>query len=185
MARTAAGTTALAEDVPPQREEFKAAEDFIPAPSEPVKRRRGRPPGSKNRTTVSRSRANLETQIGAFLVTINAPLQLIPALQKDALDQVEITALAKGINAQCEASPTFRKYVEQALKVTGATSLVGVVAIIAGRRAVRHNIVPIPEEAGGPAMVDAMLGASLSMMIGQGPINPNYSVMPDTPATAV
>jgi hypothetical protein len=168
---------APAEDISPVREEFRA-ETFSSAPDSLVApKRRGRPPGSKNKTTTSRASANIETQIGALLVTINMPLSLIPALQKDALDPVEIQALAKGIKAQCDASPTFKKYVEQALKVTGATSLLAVVAIIASRRAVRHGVVPIPEEMGGPAMVDALLGAALSTMSGQGAINPNLVVM--------
>lgn len=138
-------------------------------------RQRGRQAGYKLGTRSTRG--SLETQIGAFLVTFNTPLRLIPALQNDALDQVEILALAKSMDQECQRSARFRKYVEQMLRVQGATSLIAVVAIIAGRRVVRHGLVPIPDEMGGAATVDAMLGGAISMMSGQGAINPNLVVM--------
>lgn len=181
----------MVEDIAPAREEFIAEP---PEPDKPqelnadgsVKRKRGRPPGSKNKSGGSSpSRAgSLETQIGALLWTVNIPLQLIPQLQRDALDQIEITALAKAIDAECKKSATFRKYVESALKVQGATSLVSVIALIAARRVVRHEIIDIPAEMGGAAGVDLTLGALISTVSGQGIINPNLQAMKQEATTA-
>lgn len=147
-------------------------------------KRRGRPAGSTNLSggvRRSSTRASLETQIGAFLVTINAPLMLFAA--KDALDHVEIEALAHAIDQECQRSARFRKYVEQALAVQGGTSLVLVVAAIAGRRVIRHDLVEVPAPLGNDG-ADAALGAVISMTTGKGPINPNISVMPNKAAEA-
>lgn len=175
----------MVEDIAPARDEF-VAEKPEPETTQPelnpdgsVKRKRGRPPGSKNKSagTIGTRGGSLETQIGALLWTVNIPLQLIPQLQRDALDQIEITALAKAIDAECKKSATFRKYVESALKVQGATSLVSVIALIAARRVVRHEIIDIPAEMGGSAGVDLTLGALISTVSGQGIINPNLQAM--------
>lgn len=128
-------------------------------------KKRGRQAGSTNSGSSRVSRkGSLEKEIGALLVMVNLPLQMVPALQKDALDHVELTALAKALDQQCQTSPTFRKYVEQLLKVQGGTSLVAVVAMIAARRAIRHEILPveIPEEIGGAAGVDMMIGQAIA-----------------------
>jgi hypothetical protein len=161
-----------------------ATDDFVPLPSDntfntptvdapyglkkdgtPAKRR-GRQVGWRAGTSTSRvnRKGSLEKEIGGLLVMVNMPLQMVPALQRDALDHVEITALAKAIDQQCQTSPQFRKYVEQLLKVQGGTSLVAVVALIAGRRVIRHDILPIeiPEEIGGAAGVDLMLGQAIA-----------------------
>jgi hypothetical protein len=142
-------------------------------------KRRGRKPGSTYTRSSSprRTSASLETQIGAFLWTVNVPLQLVPVLQRDALDAVEIDALAKAINQECERNARFRKFVEQALAVQGGTNLVLVLGLIIGRRAIRHGIVPMPEEMGGAAGGDAMLGGIISMTTGKGAINPNLFAM--------
>lgn len=179
------------EDVAPVRDEFVAETpepDNSAAPyglnkdGTPAKKR-GRKPGSKNTnsygsgsSTGPRARS-LETQIGGLLFMVNMPLQLIPQLQRDALDQVEITALAKALDQQCQRNPRFRKYVESALKVQGASSLVSVVALIGARRVVRHDIIDIPQEMGGAAGVDATLGALISTVSGQGMFNPNLAAM--------
>jgi hypothetical protein len=128
-------------------------------------KQRGRPKGSTNVGGTSRisRKGSLEKEIGGLLVMINLPLQMVPALQRDALDTVEITALAKGLDAECQVNPRFRKYVEQLLKVQGGTSLIAVVAMIAARRAVRHDIIPnIPEEIGGKDGVDLMIGQAIA-----------------------
>lgn len=144
-------------------------------------KRRGRPPGSKNRSTLERQAKNssLEKQIGGFLVTINAPLMMIPALQRDALDPVEIEALAKAIDQECQQNARFRKYVETALKGMGATNLVGVVALVMARRAVRHNVIPINPESipGGAETIDALMGQGIAMMAGKGPFTPGLAVV--------
>ncbi len=175
------GVLSDAEDIQPKREEFSVTDEESFEATEPPKRRRGRPPGSRNTgARVGRPRkVALETQIGAFLVTVNMPLQLVPALQRDALDPLEIQALAKAINQQCEASPRFRKYVEQALKVQGSTNIIAVLAVIAARRGVRHNLLPIPEDnqAGlTPEGVDALLGGVVAMMANQSPMAPGIQV---------
>ena len=67
------------------------------------------------------------------------------------------------IDDQCKRSPRFKSYVLQALKVQSATSLLAVVAMIGGRRAARHGIIP---EAMQPQQLDAALGIALQMMTG-------------------
>lgn len=151
------------------------AASVTPAPAfsavplaEPAKRGRGRP--RKDGTTGdtaprspgagSRSRT-LEKDIGALLVTLNLPLTMF--LPVDALDEVEIPALAVAIDEQCKRSPVFRGYVLRVLKVQSATSLFAVVAMIGARRAARHGIIP---EAMNPAGIDAGMGAALAMMSG-------------------
>jgi hypothetical protein len=68
--------------------------------------------------------------------------------------------------------------VDQALAVQGGTSLVLVIAAIAGRRVVRHNLVTVPAPIGNDG-ADAMLGGIIGMTTGKGPINPNLFVMKD------
>jgi hypothetical protein len=130
-------------------------------------KRRGRQPGwtagSSGTSRVNR-KGSLEKEIGGLLVVVNLPLQMLPATQRDALDQVELTALAKAIDQQCQTSPTFRKYVEQALKAQGGTSLLAVVGMIAARRVIRHDLIPIdiPEAIGGAAGVDMLIGQAIA-----------------------
>ena len=88
--------------------EFRPAQEPV---TEQAPKRRGRPPGSKNR-----SRASLETQIGGMLMTLNMALYVIPPLQRDALDAAEIAALAKALDEQAKNSqevylPVFHRYV--------------------------------------------------------------------------
>ncbi len=129
-------------------------------------KRRGRQPGWRAGTSTSRvnRKGSLEKEIGGLLVVVNLPLMMIPALQKDALEQVEITALARALDQQCQTSPTFRKYVEQALKAQGGTSLIAVVGMIAARRVIRHDLIPIeiPEAIGGAAGVDLLIGQAIA-----------------------
>ena len=181
MPRSNSVTAEMAEEiVPPQREEFDAS-DLQPLTT-PVPRRRGRPPGSKNRTTTSRSSANLEDQIGGLLVLVNAPLQLIPALSKDALDPTEIQALAKATALECERNATFKKYVLQVLKAQGSVGLIGVVALIVSRRAIRHGLLPIPPEIGGNDGADQALGFVIATMASGKPFNPITPIPVPEPA---
>jgi len=174
-----ATTSDVEEIVPPQREEFDAT-DFTAAPATP--KRRGRPPGSKNLSTRAKSTGNLEDQIGGLLVLVNAPIQLIPALSKDALDPTEIQALAKATALECERNATFKKYVLQVLKAQGSVGLIGVVALIVGRRAVRHGILPIPPEIGGNEGADAALGFVIASMASGKPFNPITPIPVPEPA---
>ena len=141
------------------------------------KKRRGRPPGSTNAGTARRGRSgsSLRTQLGGFITAVNIPVQIISS--KNALDSVEIDALAKALDDECQRNARFRKYVEQMLAVQGGTSLVLVVAAIAGRRVVRNNLIDVPAEVGGNEGADAIIGSFISMTTGNGPINPNLRVM--------
>lgn len=121
-----------------------------------------------------RGGASLETQIGALILTVNLPIMFLS--QRDALDSVEIEALAHALDQECQRNARFRKIVEQAIAVQGGTSLVLVVAAIAGRRVLRHNLIEVPEPLGNE-QVDAMLGGVISMTTGKGPINANLFVM--------
>lgn len=131
-------------------------------------KRRGRQPGSKNLGTTRRGRGSgsLKTQIGAMLVTFNMPLRMLPMTQIYALDTSEIEALATAIDTECQNNAQFRKYVVSALNVQGVSSLIGVVAVIAGRRVIRAGVVPneILDPIGGKEGADAALGLFLPMM---------------------
>lgn len=141
-------------------------------------KKRGRVAGTTSSRPYAprRTSGSIETQIGAFLFMVNAPFQLF--LSNDALDSVEIQALAHSIDQECQRNARFKKYVEQALAVQGGTSLVLVIAAIAGRRVVRHNLVTVPAPIGNDG-ADAMLGGIIGMTTGKGPINPNLFVMKD------
>ena len=148
-------------------------------------KKRGRPAGSTGSgKTYSprRSSASLETQIGALILTVNMPFALF--LPMDALDPVEIGALAHALDQECQRNARFKKIVEQALAVQGGTSLVLVIAAIAGRRVVRHNLVQVPEPLTNDGL-DAMLGGVISMTTGKGPINPNLFTMNKEAAESV
>lgn len=107
--------------------------------TETAPKRRGRPPGSKNRTASTRS---LESQIAGTLMAINLALYVIPPLQRDALDEYEIRALAKALDQQAKTSLRFRKMLEGALAATSGGQLLGVAVIIGARRAARHGLLP-------------------------------------------
>ena len=118
-------------------------------------KRRGRPPRDPNAPprTYTRKSRSLEPQIGAALVTANLPLMMFAS--GDALDAAEITALAAAIDAQCQVSPRFRKYVQAALDTTSSGGLIVVIGMIGARRLARHGIL-LPQAA------DAQIGAVLS-----------------------
>lgn len=104
-------------------------------------KKNGRPPGAKT-SPQAPSRRSLETQIGGTLVVINMVVMSIPPIAPDALDVVEINALAKAIDLQCRQSVRFRKYVEAALGAGSGAGLIGVCLMIGARRAARHNMIP-------------------------------------------
>lgn len=129
-------------------------------------KKRGRQPGSTNGTRASRisSKGSLRTEIGGLLTMVNLPLMMLPMTQKGALDPVEIDALAKAIDQECQTNATFRKYVEQMLKVQGGTNLMFVVAAIGARRVVRYDVIPeeILEPIGGKDSVDLLIGQAIA-----------------------
>lgn len=175
-------------DTAPEPEEDLSAAPYGYKKDGTPAKRRGRKPGfSPGKSSAPRrsGAASLESQIGAFLWTVNAPLQLIPPLQRDALDATEIQALAHAIDEECKRSPRFRKYVVQALSIQGGTSLFLVVGAIIGRRAIRHDIVPVPEEIGGKAGADALLGGVIAMSTKTGAmLDPNIFSMANAEANA-
>lgn len=113
---------------------------------------------------------SLKAELAAFLTLINQAVLMSPLgtrpmiatvdpsipLEKlgDELDAAEIGALAAALDAQCSRSPRFRKYIEQMLGVGASGQLIGVIGIIAARRASRHGV--------APPMLDAILGAQLA-----------------------
>lgn len=162
-------------DIGPPTADFtgEIAPQQLDANGEPVKKRRGRPPGSKNKTYAGQpvgsrrnSKDSLKTQIGAMLVTYNMPLRMLPPTAPYALDMAEIEALATAIDTECQNNASFRKYVVRALNVQGVSSLVGVVAVIAGRRVVRAGLIPdeVLAPIGGKEAADAVIAQVLPMM---------------------
>lgn len=127
------------------------------------RRRRGRPPGSKTGSGAP-SRRSLEPQIAATLMAMNLAVMVIPPVSRDALDEVEITALARALDAQAKQSPRFRRMLEGALAVTSGGQLLGVCMIIGARRAARHGVVP--------ADMDRQLGNMLAMGLAKNPPQP-------------
>lgn len=125
----------------------------------------------------TRKRQSLESQIAGFLWTVNVPLTLIPALQRDALDTTEVMALAKAVDDECQRNARFRKAVEQALAIQGGTNLIVIIGLIIGRRAIRHGLVPIPEEVGGANGADQLLGAVVGMAGAGQKIDPTAFMM--------
>lgn len=162
----------------------------LDANGQPVKRR-GRPPGSKNKTYAGQAvgsrrsgRDSLKTQIGAMLVTYNMPLRMLPMTSMYALDATEIEALATALDTECQNNANFRKYIVKALNVQGVSSLVGVVAVIAGRRVVRAGLIPdeVLAPLGGKEGADAVIGQVLPMMTAA-PV-PNLTVVTNAPTEA-
>jgi hypothetical protein len=122
-------------------------DEIAPAPINEGKRGRGRPPRDPSaprapRRTAARGRKSLETQIGATLALLNLGVMLMPApWNADALDETEIVALAKALDAAALQNPTMHKYLSAAMVEGGAMAgLITVAAIIGGRRLARHGI---------------------------------------------
>lgn len=131
-----------------------------------------RRPSTPRRPSPSRARGpkSLRPEIAALLTMANSilvmsplgtrPLEAItdptvePTRVGDELDAGEINALASAIDAQCQRSPRFRKYVETVLGAGSGGALITTLAMIATRRAARHGI--------APPMLDPMLGMILN-----------------------
>lgn len=114
-------------------------------------RKRGRPKGSGGRP-----RKSLQKEIEGLLAVLNAVIR--PLAPRDALDSVEVAALAKSLDEQAKRSPRFRRGLEALLATTGGTSLGVVIGIIIGRRAARHNLFGVPR------YVDDIGGSVIQMM---------------------
>lgn len=135
------------------------------------RRKSGRPKGSPPMGG-RRPPRSLEAQIAATLMAFNFALYVVPPLANDRLDELEIRALAKALDAQAKQSVRFRKMIEGALAVTSGGQLLGVAMIIAARRASRHGV--LPPEADG--QLRAMLATSLNA-----PAPEAVDVTPDQP----
>lgn len=159
----------------------------VPVPSEPPadeqpKRGRGRP--RKDPTDASpvrrgtRGPAVTEDAVGGLLFMFNIPLSVFGPTRNDALDPVEITVLSKGIVEQCKSSPAFKRYVQMALKMSGATGVITPLAFIIGRRAARHGLLP------GGAEADAQMGKMIGVLAGTVSLSefmPDMSTLPENP----
>lgn len=104
------------------------------------------------------STRSLKTEISGLIMTLNVFIMMIPPVSKDALDMVEMDALADALDDQCKRSQKFRKAMESALSAGAGGTLFGIVAIIGARRAARHGVI------GGEKSeeVDQMLGNLLA-----------------------
>lgn len=141
---------------------------------EAPKRRRGRPPADpdapKKMLAPRRPRINREHRIGAFLARINMAVQvtasIVPSVihPDDPLTPNEIVALARGLNAQAQRHPTFRKYLEVAITVSDNADLVFAVACIGVRRLSNHGVVS--EEIGQVASAALDNPEALVLMFG-------------------
>ncbi|MHB8674582.1 MAG: hypothetical protein ACYDAK_13020 [Candidatus Limnocylindrales bacterium] len=99
-----------------------------------------------------------EDAVGGLLFLFNIPLGMMSITAADALEPDEITALAKGIVEQCRTSPAFKRYVQAALRVSGATGILVPLSLVLARRAARHGILP--------AEADAQMGAMIGVLAG-------------------
>jgi hypothetical protein len=125
--------------------------DVSPAPDlvpEVAPKRRGRPPKDPNAPRVERkprtSRTrSLEAQIGGTLALFNLVFAFAPEpWQSDAMDEQEIVALAKSLDAAAKQNATMHKYLSSVLVEGGAmVDLVLVAGVIAGRRFARHGVI--------------------------------------------
>ena len=117
-----------------------------------------RPDGSTSKAA-GRSKVNLEAQLNGFVTVINTFVNAYKPLY--ALDPIEVAALVKALNQQCQVSPKFRKYIEKALSGFGGVNLVGVLVLIATRRVARSGILPIAEGPISPQDIDNICGTIL------------------------
>lgn len=120
-------------------------------PEQEPKRRRGRPPGSRNVRSAKSLRKDLEG-----LITLANTIVVIVA-PNDALEPVEVEALANALDEQAKQNPRFRRMLESAVSVAGGSSLIMVAGMIVTRRLARHGMIP------GGQMVDMMLGGVIRM----------------------
>lgn len=164
---------------------FRANRKNGSAPGDGKPQRTTRRSGGKSR--MPRTPKTLYPEISAFLMMANTLVKLSPVGTKseptgnvtmtevmpgitiplpemrvvklgDELDELEIAHLAKSLDAQCQRSPRFKKYVESVLGVAAGGGVVAVLGIIAARRAARHGLID-------PAM-DGTLAAFLQGDLG-------------------
>lgn len=143
------------------------------APEPP--KRRGRPPGSKNKTTGRRRgrKKSLEDSIGGVLMLVNLGFAFAPEeFQGDALDMVEISALSKALDEAAKENATLYKYLDAVLGGSGSAmvNLAVVAACIAARRMARHDVLVSPDW-------DERIGAFVGMTTGDSPSPVDFANM--------
>lgn len=94
----------------------------------------------------------------------------------DELDDAEIMQLAVALDRQCQRSPRFRRYVELVLSGVSGGGILGIVAMIAARRAARHGIIDPSYDARLGAMLTGDISALASITP---PPDPNATI-PET-----
>lgn len=147
----------IAENLDPETIEF--SEPVKPIDSAP-KRGRGRPPGSKNKTTSSASSSAPTSNINgaraarrgskAFVnencVTLVGlgNIALSFASKEDALDEREMTALADALTAEAMTSERIMRWMTAAGSVTPHIAMISAAVMIAVPRLQRRGILPAP-----------------------------------------
>lgn len=124
--------------------------------ADPAKPRRGRPPGSG--TGRKPRKRNLTDEIGGYLTMLNLAFAFMPdPLRGDALDAMEISALAKALNDYAQQNATVYKYLSTVLVQGGSLANLAMVAgLIAARRLARHQVLPGDMDDRLAAMLAAM-----------------------------
>lgn len=98
--------------------------------------------------------ASRKTKIADALADVSGIMMMLPPTRQDALSARENELLADALDKECKRSPRMAKVVDRALAAKGTAGIVGVVAIIAARRAGRHKLIPGPYG----EFVDPLLG---------------------------
>lgn len=105
----------------------------------------GRTESAPRRPKTSRAKKSLETEIYGLLFMFNLAFAFMPPeIQGDALDDVEMRALAKSANDAAMANEQLYRWLDFALRGggPGMFQLALCVAMIGGRRLARHGLIP-------------------------------------------
>lgn len=149
-------------NTPPKRDGRQMSNDErIAAGMKP----RGPKPGA--RSTSAKARKSLEGELIAYLSLANLLFAFAPAEYRgDALDDVEIAALAKTANDAAMANAELYKYMDMILRggTGGIVNLVVVVGCIAGRRLARHGAIADEWDARMGTMIEATVNPEAAMM---------------------
>ena len=124
---------------------------------------RGRKPGS---AAPAKKRVSLEGELIAYLSLANLLFAFAPEEYRgDALDDLEIAALAKTTNDAAMANAQLYKYLEMILRggTGGIVNLVVVVGCIVGRRLARHGAIPVEFDNRMATMIAATVDPEAAM----------------------
>lgn len=121
----------------------------IPTDGAP-KRRRGRPPGSKNTgSRTSSARRNSRTwvcqQTAIIIGAVNIALVTFPQTREDALDDEEMDLLADAVTAEAMANERILKWIERAGVISPHLLMIRALFRIGIPRLQRHGILPTPK----------------------------------------